>query len=341
MPDQLAEFETKIQVVESRPVEAVSSTSIPQDDSVDEFALMVLRGLNDLPRRLDSRFLYDEHGSRIFELICEQPEYYLTRTEAAILAAAAEDITRITGEVTLIELGSGSSTKTQLLLRAYCRRYGSARYAPVDVSKAALEQAERDIAATCSAVRVEALHGTYEEAYPLLETLSPAMVLFLGSTVGNLDAHESAAFWSRISSHLTAGDFCMLGIDINEDPLSLNAAYNDAAGYSQAFTRNIFERMNRELGASLDTSSIIHEARYDPKWRRVEIFARFLEEQELRSRQLGGAFRISAGEHILTEVSRKFRLGQITPYLSTFGLEAQRIFTDGAHRYAVLLLRRS
>lgn len=304
-----------------------------------EFALAVARGLSDHPQRLDSRFLYDSHGSNIFELICDQPEYYLTRTEAGILSSVAHEIARETGPVTLIELGSGSSVKTRLLLEAYCEKFGTAHYSPVDISKSILEQAEKDLTATLPDVSVQSLHGTYEAAYPLLGSLSPAMMLFLGSTVGNLDAHEATNFWKRISGNLASGDYCLLGIDINHDDEILNAAYNDAAGYSEAFTRNIFERMNRELGSSIDTGVIGHEAYYVPKWRRVEIFARFHETQEIDLEPLGSSFRVEAGSLILTEISRKFHLNRVVPYLGTFGLKTMDIFTDSLDRFAVLLLK--
>ena len=305
-----------------------------------EFAMSVARGLSDIPRRLESRFLYDTHGSHIFERICEQPEYYLTRTEATILASAAADIARRTGNLTLVELGSGSSVKTQLLLEAFGGQYGAVSYTPVDVSRTILEMAQREIKARYPAVRVHPVHGTYEDAFPLLPSLSPVMLLFLGSTLGNLDAHEAGQFWHKISANLLPGNFCLLGIDINEDADSLNAAYNDAAGYSADFTRNLFSRMNRELGSALDTGAIDHVAHYMPRWRQVEIFARFNTEQRIEIAPLGSAFRISGGEMILTEISRKFRLKQIVPYLCTFGLRTEKIYSDCDSRVAVLLLKK-
>ncbi len=305
-----------------------------------DFALSVARGLSDHPRRLDSRFLYDAHGSNIFERICEQPEYYLTRTEATILASAAADIARHTSELTLVELGSGSSIKTQLLLEAYAGLYGNVSYTPVDVSHSILVQAEQQITAMFPSVRVHPLHGSYDDAFPLLPSLSPAMLLFLGSTLGNLDAHQASLFWKKIASHLMPGDFCLLGIDINEDAGSFHAAYNDAAGCSADFTRNLFARMNRELGSSLDVGAIDHVARYMPRWRRVEIFARFNREQRIEIAPLGSSFRIGRGETILTEVSRKFRLKQMVPYLCTFRMKTERIYADRRRRFAALLLRK-
>lgn len=312
-----------------------------QANPATEFALSVARGLSDLPRRLESRYLYDANGSAIFESICEQPEYYLTRTEAGVLADAAADIAARTGEITLIELGSGSSIKTQLLLEAYVARYGSVRYAPVDISSSILSQAEQEINSRFPEVEVKARHCTFAEAFPLLATLSPAMLLFLGSTVGNLDSVESAEFWNQAASYMLPGDYCLLGVDINEDPVILQAAYNDAAGYSAAFTRNLFERMNRELGSRIDTEAVEHVANYVPEWRRVEIYAQFMSSQTIDVGLLGHCFQITQGEKILTEVSRKFRLRQLVPYLSTFGFETRQIYTDGDERFAVLLLMRA
>lgn len=308
--------------------------------AVMPFALSVARGLSGNPRRLDCRYLYDAAGSRIFEDICRQPEYYLTRCETSILLEAAEDIAGATGNVCLIEFGSGSSEKTQILLEAYSRRYGSVCYAPVDISKAALEQAAGEIAGKYPAVEVRSFHGPYEEAHWLLSQLSPVMFLFLGSNLGNLDGVEEERFWRDISRHLRPGDFCLLGIDINEDIDSLNRAYNDEAGHTAAFTRNLFRRMNRELDSGLDPESIAHVARYEPAWQRVEIFARFEKAQRLHIGPLGRSFTLQPGEAVQTEISRKFRLDQIIPYLSAFELRTERIYEHPTGRFAVLLLQR-
>ena len=306
-----------------------------------QFARAVVRGLNDTPRNLDCRYLYDAHGSQIFERICEQPEYYLTRAETGILTTATSDIIRNTGEVTLIEFGSGSSIKTQIILKAYAEHFGAVCYTPVDISRTILDQAEINMAANHPDVKVDTFHGSYDEAFKLFGPLSPVMFLFLGSTIGNLDTAESARFWENVSEHLNQGDFCLLGIDINEDADSLHAAYNDAAGFSTAFTRNVFERMNRELGSSLETTVINHIARYDTNWRRVEIFAEFQKKQRIEIAQLEKTFEINAGEMILTEISRKFKISQMVPYLATFGLETIKTYVDADNRFGVLLLKQT
>lgn len=298
-------------------------------------------GLSDRPRWLPCRFLYDERGSRLFEAICETPEYYLTRTEAGILKARAAEIRGLTGPVTLVELGSGNAVKTSILLEAYAGEARSTRYLPVDVSEAALQQAARAIARAHPAVRVTPIHGRYEDALPRLRELSPLMLLFLGSTVGNLNQTESWIFWNDVARHLSARDFMLLGVDLVKDAGCLNAAYNDAAGHSAAFTRNLFVRMNRELEAGLDLDAITHVARYHEAWRRVEISARFETDQTLHVGPLDRDVRIAAGEQIMTEISRKFVLEDLEPYLASFGLRLRRVFTDRRRWYAVLLLQRN
>jgi L-histidine N-alpha-methyltransferase len=309
------------------------------EDSL-EFARSVAEGLEDSPRWLDCRYLYDSAGSHIFERICEQPEYYLTRTEGSILAAVGLDIALRTGSVRLVELGSGSSIKTRLLLDAYCELYGSACYTPVDISCSILDHAREELAASRPEVDVEPLNSTYEKAFPLLGDYSPVLLLFLGSTLGNLNEEESLDFWEEAAAGISPGDYCLLGLDINEDVDSINAAYNDAAGWSRAFTRNLFERMNRELGSSLDTEAIEHVARFNRQRSRVEIFARFERAQTIAVEPLGRRFEIGAGEQVLTEISCKFRLEEMVPYLADFGLTTEQVYTDSAGRFAVLLLRR-
>lgn len=304
-----------------------------------DFAESVVCGLSDSPRWLDCRYLYDARGSLIFERICEQPEYYLTRTEGALLAAVGRDIAGKTGPVRIIELGSGSSIKTRLLLEAYDDMYGETFYTPVDISKAVLDHAGAVLETSFDKIVVEPLHGTYDEAFPRFGDLSPSMLLFLGSTLGNLNEEESEAFWAQVATNLRPGDYCLLGIDINSDTDSINAAYNDAAGFSEAFTRNLFERMNRELGTDLDTETIEHVAGFNASRSRVEIFARFNEAQVIELPSLDASFHIGAGETILTEISCKFDLEEVLPRLDGFGFRAERVYTDTGGRFAVLLLQ--
>lgn len=310
-------------------------------DETAEFARAVVDGFAAAVPCLDCRFLYDAEGSRLYECICDQPEYYPTRTEAAILERSAPGIRRAVGDVSLIELGSGTSVKTDHLLAAWEAAGDGTTYVPVDVSGSALEAAARSIGARRPTVRFIGVNATYDEAFPLFPAASPALVFFLGSTIGNFDRRASEWFWSRMAAALRPGDFFMLGVDLVKAPSVLEAAYDDAAGVTAAFTRNLFARINRELGASIDLDDVRHEARYDEARDRVEIHARFLTDQKVDVRPLDTAIDVPAGTRVLTEISRKFRLEKLIPALAQHGFATREIFTDEQDWFAVLLLQRS
>lgn len=313
----------------------------PSRGAVREFAEAVALGLSDTPRWIPSRFLYDARGSQLFEAICDVPEYYLTRTEAAILRREATRLRELTGPVTLVELGSGSSVKTDHLLRAYTQGGKPVQYVPVDVSASILRIAAERIEETFPSVNVEGVHGEYERAFHLLDSYAPAMLLFLGSTIGNFNHAESLAFWRRVAGAMPAGSWVLLGADLVKDPAVLEAAYNDAAGVTATFTQNLFVRMNAELGAGLDLDGIAHEAMWNAEWQRIEIGARFRRAQTLRVAPLGRAFAMPAGSLVLTEISRKFVLDSLRAYLECFGFETVHAATDDRGWFGVLLLRRT
>lgn len=309
-------------------------------DDRQQFAQSVARGLTDVPPWLHCKYLYDELGSSLFDEICDQPEYYQTRTESGILARHSSAIAAETGPVTLIELGSGSSAKTDHLLEAYAAAAGSVLYVPVDVSEAALEAASAAIVSRHPNVTVTGLVGPYEVAFPLFRRFSPVMVLFLGSTIGNFEQQDADAFWDAVSNALAPGDYFLLGVDLIKDEAQLNAAYNDAAGVTAAFTRNLFARINRELGAAIDVDQIEHVASYNPQWQRVEIYARFLSAQDVYLEPLGRTVSVDAGTLVMTEISRKYDPARLPDHLSFFGFATQRVFTDENGWFAELLLKR-
>jgi len=303
------------------------------------FARDVMVGLHDTPRWLPCRYLYDARGSELFEAITKQPEYYPTRTEAAILERSATDIFEQTGPVSLIELGSGSSLKTDHLLRAYSDDQ-VVTYVPIDVSDAAIRQATQRIVQQHDGVEVNGIVGTYDEAFPLMRQHSPAMVMFLGSTLGNFNQTESLNFWRRISASLEKGDYFLLGVDLVKDKAILEAAYNDVAGATAEFTTNLFAHINRELGASVDLEALEHIAQYNEAWQRMEIFIRFRRAQHLRVDPLNVDLEIAAGEQIMIEISRKFKLANLRKFLTCFGLETVATFTDDRQWFGELLLRK-
>ena len=315
-------------------------TVAPAEEDVLEFARAVGVGLTDTPRWLPCRYLYDARGSELFEQITKQPEYYPTRTEARILARYAHEIRKLTGPVTLIELGSGSSAKTDILLRAYARSGDPVHYVAVDVSDSILKHARAVIAERYPSVTMSPVVGPYGEAFPLFQRASPAMALFLGSTIGNFNQTESAWFWEKVSGNTPAGDFFLLGVDLVKDTAILEAAYNDAAGVTAQFTSNLFVRMNRELGSTIDVSAIEHVAKYNADWRRMEIFARFHKTQTIDVKPLDRSHIVTAGEQIMIEISRKFSVEDLSEFVRYFGFRVLRAFTDDRDWFAVLLLQK-
>ncbi|QWV91997.1 L-histidine N(alpha)-methyltransferase [Geomonas oryzisoli] len=309
-------------------------------DPIEDFANACVRGFRSDPRRLESRFLYDAEGSALFEEITRQPEYYLTRTESSILAARAAEIRELTGPLRILELGSGSSQKTDHLLRAWLEQEGPTRYYPVDVSAASLCAACERVGSTYPAVEVVGVQCQYRESFPLLAQLSPVLVAFLGSSIGNFTPEEMSCFVRALAAALRPGDFFLLGLDLVKERSLLESAYNDEAGVTARFTRNLFARMNRELGSAIDLDAIEHAAWYRRDQELVEISARFTRAQSFRLTPPGKTITIGQGELVQTEISRKFRLDRVVPDLERCGFSVERVFTDERRWFALLLLRR-
>lgn len=305
-----------------------------------DFAFSVAAGLASRPRRIDSRHLYDARGSTLFELITEQPEYYLTRTETLILESSAAEIRRIVGPAALVELGSGNSLKIDHLLRSWRAMGRHTRYIPVDVSESALARVCRSVSSAHPGLEVLGIHGDYRSAFPLFEELSPLLLLFLGSSIGNFTPAEMSAFLEAVSASITPGDFLLVGIDLVKEQGLIEAAYNDRAGVSAQFTLNLFLRMNRELESGVDIDCVRHEAYYNPLKEQVEIRARFLSPQVIHIQPLGERFAIAADEAVQTEISRKFHVDEFLAQAEEYRFGAEAVFTDPAGWFALVLLRR-
>jgi|TARA_Y100000310_G_scaffold336467_2_gene421070 L-histidine N-alpha-methyltransferase len=317
------------------------TSSIPTtDEALRAFAADVDRGLRSRPKRLDCKYLYDQRGSELFEAICDLPEYYLTRTETQILTQVAEEIAAETGPLTLVELGAGTSRKSQLLLDAYCGVDPQPDYVAVDVSSSALDKGARTICENLPTVRFHPLCTSYQDAFSLLSKIGKTMVVFLGSTIGNFSARELDDFFQQLAVNLVPGDYFLLGVDLHKDVRTLEAAYNDSAGVTQLFTRNLFSRINRELGASVDVNQVEHVAHYNEAAFQIEIYVKFLQAQEVFIEPLGTRYKVDAGEQISTEISRKFTLDGLTSKLAAYGFTTQRVFSDPDDLFALLLLKR-
>ncbi len=301
----------------------------------------VRRGLLSSPRELSPRWLYDERGSQLFEAITRLPEYYPTRREREILTRHAADIANASGADTLIELGSGSSEKTRLLLGAM-RACGSLRrYVPFDVSESMLVPTARALAEEYEGLRVHAVVGDFGHHLGALPRGGRRMIAFLGGTVGNLKPAERAAFYRELSAGMGPEDCFLLGTDLLKDRARLHAAYNDAAGITAEFNLNVLEVINRELGANFDRDGFRHLARFDEGNRWIEMLLLSERRQEVFVRTLDLTVTFERGEALRTEVSSKFTPDDVARELRAAGLVPERRWTDRAGDFAVTLARRA
>lgn len=314
----------------------------PGAESADrrDFAISVNRGLLAAPRQLDSRFLYDRRGSELFEAICDQPEYYVTRAEERILRDHSAALAAMTGPLTVLELGAGTSRKTLHLLSAYERADALRGYVTVDVSRSALDQGRASVRAAVPEVDVYTLCAPYEASFGAIGRLDRTLVSFLGSTIGNFPPQAMDAFFAELAQHLKPGDYFLVGADLHKGSDVLEAAYNDAAGVTAAFTLNLFARMNRELGAGLDLDHIHHHAFYNRDARQIEIYGEFSAAQQLRIGPLETSHQVEAGERIRTEVSRKFVPSELADTLRPFGLVQREVLYDPQQLFALMLFER-
>src|SRR5262245_6484452 len=327
-----------------RPGPLVSRYTLIENAAEEEsFAAAVAAGLARRPRSIPCRFLYDEEGSKLFEEICELPEYYLTRAEREILVARADRVAaRFDAPITMVELGSGSSAKTRVLIEACLRRHGSLRYLPVDISRGMLEASSLALLERYPMLEVRAIASELGAALPHLgrESSRPKLVLWLGSSVGNLRRDEAAAFLARVQEAMHPGDALLIGIDLRKSRSVLERAYDDAAGVTARFTLNLLQRMNRELDARFDLRRFAHRARYHEDEGRVEIEIVSRRAQRVAIEALDLEIDFARGEAIHTEDSFKYSPAEILALASAAGLRVEESWLDRAARFSLSLLAR-
>jgi L-histidine N-alpha-methyltransferase len=297
-----------------------------------------LAGLAATPKTLPPKWFYDAEGSALFEKITELPEYYPTRAERSILRAAAAEIAALSGAQTLVELGSGSSEKTRLLLDAL-RTAGTLRsYVPVDVSESALLGAGEALAAEYQGLAVHAVVSDFEEhlGLPARDT-GPRLVAFLGSTIGNMGPSARASFLSRLRSQLRPGDSFLLGTDLVKDPAVLVAAYDDMAGVTAAFNKNVLAVLNASLGADFDLDAFDHVAIWNAEAEWIEMRLRSACSQDVRVPGIGLVAHFDEGEEMRTEVSAKFRRSVVRRELASAGFAMRSWWTDPAGQFGLSL----
>jgi len=306
----------------------------------------VRAGLTRTPRSIPPKYFYDERGSKLFDAICELPEYYLTRAERELLIAHADGIVGDTGATALVELGSGMARKTGLLVRALCARNPSPLYVPFDIARTALDASARALQAECPTLRVEGIVGDFGTDLPLLARgLPPAdgprLFAFLGSTIGNLDEEEAPALVRGVAAAMTEPDALLLGFDLVKDERALHAAYNDARGVTAEFNRNVLRVVSRELDGDFDERAFDHLAFYDANRQRIEMHLVARSSQRVTLRAIDLSFDVAAGERIMTEISRKFTRETIEDTLRRGGMRLERWIVDAGGAFGLAVARKA
>ena len=299
----------------------------------------IISGLSKAQKSLPPRYFYDSRGSQLFEQICQLPEYYPTRTEAGILKQYAIEIAKLTGACELIELGSGSSTKTRLLLDAYQSLDHPLAYCPIDVSGSILKESAYQLLADYPQLQIHGLVSTYEQALTNLRpsSLPHKMVLFLGSTLGNFNSTECDRAFAQIVTALDEGDYFLLGIDLQKPKHILEAAYNDSQGVTAAFNLNILRHLNWRFQGNFDPNLFTHWAFYNSTQAQIEMHLVCQHTHSVSLDALDLRVNFEQKETILTEISRKFDLQQMQDYLLANHLKPLKIWTDSRQWFGVVL----
>ena len=297
----------------------------------------VLDGLAASPKSLPPKWFYDSVGSDLFDQITRLPEYYPTRAEAEILRARSAEIASVAGADTLVELGSGTSEKTRTLLRALDDGGTLRRFVPFDVDASMLSAAATAIQREYPDIEIAAVCGDFEEHLSEIPDGGRRLFVFLGSTIGNLTVDPRAEFLAALASVMRPGDSLLLGTDLVKDTGRLVAAYDDAAGVTAQFNRNVLAVINRELDADFDVDAYRHVARWNADDERMEMWLRAESAQRVRIAALDLTVEFAAGEEILTEVSCKFRADAVADELARAGLRPTRWWTDNAGDFGLSL----
>jgi L-histidine N-alpha-methyltransferase len=313
------------------------SNYLAADSAADALRRDVRDGLTRTPKSLPPKWFYDSVGSDLFDQITRLPEYYPTRAEAEILRARAADIAAASGADTLVELGSGTSEKTRILLDALRDGGSLRRFIPFDVDASVLESAGAAIGEEYPGIEIDAVCGDFEEHLGKIPHVGRRLVIFLGSTIGNLTIGPRAEFLAALADNLEPGDGLLLGTDLVKDVDRLVHAYDDSAGVTAQFNKNVLAVVNRELDADFDLDAFDHVARWNADEERIEMWLRASTPQRVRVGGLDMTVDFAAGEEMLTEVSCKFRADAVADELAAVGLRRTNWWTDQAGDFGLSL----
>ncbi|SHM32281.1 L-histidine N(alpha)-methyltransferase [Rhodanobacter sp. OK091] len=307
---------------------------------INDLLEVAQRGLSAKPKRLPSWLFYDERGSALFDEICEQPEYYLTRCEIALMDEHAASIADTLGsDVRLVEYGSGNARKTGMLLD---HLQAPVAYVPVEISSEPLRQSVERLAGAFPQLPLQPLCADFSK--PLRLPIPPraprrTVVYFPGSTIGNFENREAAALLRKMRNEMGDAGGILIGVDLKKDPAVIEAAYNDRAGVTAEFTLNMLARLNREIGSNFDLSAFAHRAHYNPMAGRIETHIVSRRQQQVKVGRVNVAFR--ADEAIQVEYSCKYSLEDFAALAARAGLAVQRVWTDAEQMFSVQYLVRA
>lgn len=302
--------------------------------------LSILTTLWDQPRWLEAYHLYDRRGSELFEQICDLPEYYLTRTENAILETHAGEIIANAPVQCIAELGAGYSKKTVHLLTEQLRQRGKCIFAPIDVSLSALLASRQAVQRDFPQIDFHGLHSRYEDGFSAFDRSLTTLFVFLGSTIGNFNHTDFPRFFRALSAAMGPDDFLLLGADRVKPVKILEDAYNDSRGVTAEFILNVFANINRVLQSNFDLTKIRYHSWFNPEWQQIEMYGVAAEQQRIYFPTVETSFQWRKDEKILVEISRKFDPLRLQEQLRFFGLLPVAHFTDPNQWFSVLLFKK-
>ena len=314
--------------------------SLAEDGHREDPALSIMRTLWDQPRWLEAYHLYDDRGAELFEKICELPEYYLTRTENALLEQDAAKIIAAAPVRCIVELGAGSAKKTTHLLSEQARQRGAGIFAPIDVSLPGLVASREYVRAQLAAIEFRGLHARYEDGICGINKNLPKLFVFIGSTIGNFNPAAFVRFFSLLSQAMGPNDFLLIGADRVKDRRVLESAYADSQGLTAEFILNVFKNINRLTGSNFDLSKMGYHSWYNPEWAQIEMYAVAASAQEIKFPSFDRSFHWHKNAKILVEISRKFDPTRLQEQLGFFALSPVQHCTDAKEWFSLLLFKK-
>jgi L-histidine N-alpha-methyltransferase len=316
----------------------------------NEFVKDVEKGLADKQKHISPKFFYDKKGSKLFEEICSQPEYYLNRSESLILKRSLNEITNIVGEkeISIIELGNGNSLKTRILLKPFLGNLKKVCYFPIDVSLKMLKKSIKDLSKEYVNLEIFGICSDYVSGLKKINDFMKMknnipknkLIIFLGSSIGNFDPKEAKSFLYSLKRYIRQEDALLIGIDLEKDKRILDKAYNDKKGLTAKFNLNILARINRELDGEFKLSSFEHKSFYNIHKHRIEMHLESKLDQEVRVGAIKKTFHFKKGETIHTENSYKYSQNNLNELVKNAGLEMIQSFTDRKKQYTLILLKK-